>query len=339
MMAVRTARVLAAWCVVLLACGAAAQSTSDSKARIEAGVAELVAELVAICPVAEPADQVAFDGCRRALFHDSLLHRRLSTILLWGRPNPKPGELLKDTTLTQLAPEVWAGLYAPMFMFDGTWTVEYHEGERLYRSRLGARFRNALAPGQYPYPFWHSAKKWDDYQNADTVVFWINPDSGSIVVGQFTNEGRQNARLKNPPVVRPPFDGRWMWTDPDGTVQPQPALFQGLFANDNPYLTELEPLYRDLANAMRKGHCNDCHVPDNPNRMNRLVLLQTPAHAASEIKRLMNAIRRNDMPVDDSLLPLDLEADTRAALLQYGAAFEAVVDAAREWEQTRYGSR
>ena len=338
-MAVRAASVLAGWCAVLLACGAGAQSTAALQARIEAGLAELASELAAICPLADPGDQAAFDDCRRALFHGSLLRRRLSTILLWGRLNPRPGELLKDTTLTQLAPEVWTGLYAPMFMFDGTWTVEYHEGERLYRSRLGARFRNALAPGQYPYPFWHSAKKWDDYQNADTVLFWINPDSGSIVVGQFTNDGRKNPRLKNLPVVRSPFDGRWMWTDPDGTMQPQPALFQGLFAADNPYLAQLEPRYRDLANAMRKGHCNECHVPDNPNRQNRLVLLQTPAHAASEIKRLMNAVRKNDMPVDDSLLPLEIDADTRAALLQYGAAFESVVDAAREWEQTRSGPR
>jgi hypothetical protein len=337
-MALRTSGVLAGWCAVLLACGVGAQSTGGSQARIEAGVEELATELKAICPLADPGDQVAFDDCRGALFHDSLLRRRLSTILLWGRPNPKPGEALKDTTLTQLAPEVWTGLYAPLFMLDGTWTVEYHEGERLYRTRLGARFRNALAPGQYPYPFWHSARKWDDYQNADTLVFWINPGSGSIVVGQFTNEGRENARM-NLPVTRPPFDGRWMWTDPDGTMQPQPALFQGLFAADNPYLAQLEPCYRDLANAMRKGHCNDCHVPDNPKRMNRLVLLQTPANAASEIKRLMNAVRKNDMPVDETLLPLEIDAETKTALLQYGAAFEAVVDAAREWERTRSGPR
>jgi hypothetical protein len=122
-------------------------------------------------------------------------------------------------------------------------------------------------------------------------------------------------------------------------MQPQPALFQGLFAADNPYLAQLEPCYRDLANAMRKGHCNDCHVPDNPKRMNRLVLLQTPANAASEIKRLMNAVGKNDMPVDETLLPLEIDAETKTALLQYGAAFEAVVDAAREWERTRSGPR
>ena len=60
----------------------------------------------------------------------------------------------------------------------------------------------------------------------------------------------------------------------------------------------------------------------------RLVLLQTPAHAASEIKRLMRAVRDNDMPVDDSHLYRDIDPDTRAALLDYGG-----VDAARAWEE------
>jgi hypothetical protein len=86
---------------------------------------------------------------------------------------------------------------------------------------------------------------------------------------------------------------------------------------------------------MRKGHCNDCHVPENPNRMSRLVLLQTPAHAASEIKRLMKAVRNNDMPIDDALLYREIDAESKKALLHYGSAFEALVDAARDWEEAR----
>jgi len=336
--AMRVAGVTAGCCTALLAYGAAAQSTGESRARIEVAAGQLASELVTVCPLADPGDQAAFEHCRQGLFGGSLLRRSLNTILLWGRPHPTPGETLEHTTLTQFAPEVWTGLYAPMFMFDGTWTMEYDEHERLYRARLGALFRNALAPGQYPYPFWHSAKKWNDYQNANAVVFWIKPESGTIMIGQFTNDGRENVRLKSPPVARPPFDGQWMWTEADGTAQPQPALFQGLFAADNPYLAKLEPSYRDFANAMRKGHCAQCHVPDNPNHMSRLVLLQTPVHAASEIKRLMNAVRQNDMPLDDSGLYREIDTDTKAALLQYGAAFEILVDAAREWERIRNGS-
>jgi hypothetical protein len=84
-----------------------------------------------------------------------------------------------------------------------------------------------------------------------------------------------------------------------------------------------------------RGHGNGCHAPDNPSHTNCLVLLQAPAHAASEIRRLMRVVRDNDMPLDDSLVAEEVDADTRAALLDYGAAFEEAVDAARAREQSR----
>src|SRR5262245_5267341 len=326
-----------------LAVGASAQGSGDSSPQEQAAVAVsvglLAAELKAMCPLADPGDQQACDACRQALFRGSRLRASLGAILLWGRPNPVPGTSLKETSLTQFAPEAWTGLYAPLFMFDGTWRLDYDANEKLYRARLGALFRNALDPGQYPYPFWHSAKKWNDYQSANTLVLWIEPPSKSIVAGQFINDGQEHAGLRSPPVARPPFDGQWMWTDANGEPQPAPALFRGLFAGDNPYLAELELRYRDLALVLRSGHCNDCHVPANPDGLKRLVLLQTPVHAASEIKRLMKAVRDNEMPVDDTHLYRDIDPDTRAALLDYGGAFEATVDAARAWEEEHVSPR
>jgi len=63
------------------------------------------------------------------------------------------------------------------------------------------------------------------------------------------------------------------------------------------------------------------------------VLLQMPAHAASEIKRLMRAVRDSDMSVDETRLYREIDPDTRAALLDHGVAFEEAVDAARGWDQ------
>jgi hypothetical protein len=246
-----------AGCCLALALGASAQGHDEARPGIEAPVQQLVRqlaqELSAVCPLADPADQTALEDCRRALFSGSLLRRSQDNILLWGRPHPKPGESLKNTTLTQFAPEAWTGLYAPLFMFDGTWRLDYDEGERLYRASLGALFRNALDPGQYPYPFWHDAKKWNDYQSANTLILWIAPQSGNIVVGQFTNNSQRDPSLKSAPVARPPFDGQWMWTDATGTDQPAPALFRGLFSEENPYLTELEPAYRNLRTPCVRG--------------------------------------------------------------------------------------
>jgi hypothetical protein len=348
-MPLRLARLLGGCLVLCLAIGARAQGLDEQRAAIETavetGVRQIAAELSVLCPLADPADQKALEACRGHLFRGSLLRRSLAPILLWGRL--RPGVTLKDTPLTQFAPEAWTGLYAPMFMFDGTWRLDYDKRERLYRARLGTLFRNALDPGQYPYPFWHDARKWNGYQAADTLILWIAPlsvlmsgaISGAIVAGQFATDGRDASRSGNTPVTRPPFDGQWMWTDATGASQPAPTLFRGLFSQGNPYLGQLEPAYRELADAMRRGQCNDCHVPTNPARMSRLVLLQTPAHAASEIKRLMKTVRDNEMPLDDSLLYHEIHPDTRVALLDHGAVFEALIDAARAWEEARPSPR
>ena len=126
-----------------------------------------------------------------------------------------------------------------------------------------------------------------------------------------------------------------MWTDSAGRTQPQVTLFDGLFRSDNPYLPELDKTYRTLALRMRDGQCDSCHVPDNPNSMKRLVLLQTPAHAAGEIERLMKAVREDKMPLDDMGIEQPLEPKAKAALLESGAAFETALRGAKEWEAKR----
>ena len=118
---------------LVLARGTSAQVHDEARPGIEATVRQITLELSAVCPLADPADQNALEACRGALFTGSLLRRSVDTVLLWGRPHAKPGEKLKNTTLTQFAPEVWTGLYAPLFMFDGTWRLDYDEGEGLYR--------------------------------------------------------------------------------------------------------------------------------------------------------------------------------------------------------------
>src|SRR6187455_784532 len=88
-------------CCLALAFQASAQAPEEARPRIEALVGQLARELAALCPLANPADETALDACRRALFTGSLLRASLDEILLWGRPHSKPGESLKNTTLTQ----------------------------------------------------------------------------------------------------------------------------------------------------------------------------------------------------------------------------------------------
>src|SRR3979490_839517 len=156
---------------------------ADQIAQMASGVA---LELQQICPPASPSDQAAFDRCRRSLFGDSALRRSLAPRLLWGRRNQDAGAALKNTNLTQFAPDAIAGLYLSLFMYSGGNRTKYGERERLYLIRLRAGFRNLLPPGQFPYPFWHEEAKWGAYQAANSGLLWADPKTAKIVIGQVT---------------------------------------------------------------------------------------------------------------------------------------------------------
>ena len=123
------------------------------QAQIEQLAAGIAQELARVCPAAQPGDQAAFDRCRKALFQDSQLKHSLAPIVLWGRVHNDPNASLKQTTLTQFAPDVLTGMYIPLFMFNGKHTVQYDEREKLFLVKLEVAFRNRLAPGEFPYPF------------------------------------------------------------------------------------------------------------------------------------------------------------------------------------------
>ncbi len=303
----------------------------SQRGAVEHFIGTLIRQTATACPLASPADQAALDRCRATLYGDSAFRRGIAPIVLWGRPNPD-GKRLRDTNLTQFAPDVMSGLYLPMFMFTGDYEINFDPTERLYRVRAPALFRNALDPGQYPYPFWHDAKKWADYQAANELTFWVDPAKVKVVIMQFSARGKPDPRLTSLPHTPPAFDGKWMWTDANGQSQPRPTLFVGLLRSNNPYLGQLEGAFKDLAGELRKGTCHQCHAPDNYTAMKRLVLMQTPAHAAGEIKRIMQSVREDKMPLDDAGLYKDIDPALKAALLKYGAAFESMVDAARDWE-------
>jgi hypothetical protein len=163
------------------------------------------------------------------------------------------------------------------------------------------------------------------------VLLWVNPKTAKIVIGQFTERGQDSPVVSTQPIW-PKFDGRWMWMDDEGRIQPRVTLFDGLFRKDNPHLAELDSTYRTLALRMRDAQCDNCNVPNNPMPMRRLLLLHTPAHDAGEIGRLLKAVRADKMPLDDVGNEQPLEPALRRALLESGAAFEASVKAAKDWE-------
>jgi len=319
----------AAVAIVAMAVVLLRESPEARLKRLQARYTAVAAELGRLCPIAAPEDQAAFDRCRKALFGTSVLRDSLPETLLWGRAR---GKSIKDTSLTQFAPDVYAGLYAPLFMFEGRAEVTFDEGEQLYKATLPVRFRNRLAPGQFPYPFWHDTTKWGAYQSATALVFYLRPGDGRIKVAQFLPGVVDEALAASVAADVAAFDGRWLWTDAAGRTQPQVTLFDGLYDARNPHLAQIDSTYRALALELREGECNDCHVPKNPKKIERLVLLQTPAHAAGEIKRILHAVRSGEMPEDEDGHEKPLPAAVKARLLGKAEAFDAVLTEARAWE-------
>ena len=304
--------------------------TADDK-KAERIASWLADELAQICPLADAADQAALDRCRQGLSYESKLKTWLPDIVLWGRQKDV-NVALKASGLNQFSPDMFASMYLPLFMFNGEHSVEYVASEKQYRIHLRSAFRNRLPPGQFPYPFWHEDAKWSGYEKSNEVVFWWGPAKNQFKVVQWSALGATPPLLAVRSEKRPTFDGQWMWTDAQGQIQPKVTVFDGLFEPTNPHLARVEATYKALALRLRESQCNDCHVPSNPDNSNQLVMLQTPAHAAGQIKRLLKSVREDKMPRTSYGIEQALDPLAKAALLEDGVAFDSALDDAKRWE-------
>ncbi|HSV35049.1 MAG TPA: hypothetical protein VLI46_05800 [Ramlibacter sp.] len=336
----RRGRIAAAAAVALLACAglAQAQQAMPVPPAVEQAARDIAAELARHCPVAPAGDTAAYNTCRRGLFGPSTLRSHLPDFVLWGRQSKAADATLRQTNLTQFAPDVWTSMYASLFMFNGKHTVEWVPQERLFRVRLEAAFRNRLAPGQFPYPFWHEEAKWAMYENANEMMLWIAPGTVKIRAAQFTDRAATAMLQPIQPVRYAKHEGPWLWTDQSGKTQPAVTLFDGIYRPENPHIKTVDRQYRDLALQLRESQCSQCHVPNNPDKMSRLVLLSTPAHAAGEIDRLIKSVREDRMPVDEFRIAAPLTADQKKWLLESAEAFRTTVRAAQEWEKNAAGA-
>ena len=308
-------------------------STPSEKVKIEKIISDLGKDMASKCPISGAGDQAAFDVCRNALYNDSPMRQLLSTRTLWGRTPANPETRLKDYGSTQFASEVLAGMYLPLFMYTGQSKVEFNETEGLYKAELGVAFRNQMQPGEFPYPFWHEENKWSQYQGAKTVILWINPETVKIVSGQFTPKGSMGADLGTAKVDHK-FEGTWTWTDADGKQQPKLTLFEGMFSPSNPYMAKLDVTYKEFAMSLREGQCMSCHVPNNPDKMKKLVLMQTPRHAAAEIGRIVDDVKRDKMPLTKWGVEEALPQSVKDIFLTRGENFASAVASAKDWEKT-----
>jgi len=304
---------------------------ADAAKPVEALAETMARELSKLCPPAPRGDVAAHEKCAAGL-RDATFIPWATTGLLWGAE--QKNLRISKWPLTHFTPSVYQLMYLSLFSFTGKWSVDQDPREHVTVIHLEAYFRNAMPPGEYPYPFWHSAAKWGAYEATNELKFFLT-SANLVFVTTRSNAGSEAARGEYAQVIPPAFDGNWQWTDSGGHPQPHVSLFANKYGAGNPFLPVLDKTYKAFAIQARNGTCYECHTPENKATADHLVLLQTPMHASGEINRALKDVRDGKMPEDELGQPKGLDPKLRAAILQTGEEFRDTLAKADRWEATQ----
>jgi hypothetical protein len=332
----RTKKKTSAACLlVLVASVAACERHSASPLAVAATAAHssvsvqdrIAHELLEASPLADPADAKARDEAAERLTAAQDLLGAFGERVLWGGFDPQKRYDPKANTVTELSPIVWAKVYLSTFEFPGPYEVR-REGPYTVLE-IAASFRDGLDSGDYPYPFWHSAKKWHAYVNTRALLLVFEHDR-LLAAYRRPAPDSEGAAARN-------WDSRWRWTDAEGHERPRVALFTYLLSPDNPWLTRLDRAYRDLEVEFRGNNCVSCHSPDNPAKASPLLLLDFPNQALVARHTLVETLRGNKMPPADPKAHKEAgvaDSAVREQLIVLAEEFRRDADAALAFERT-----
>jgi hypothetical protein len=298
---------------------------------------EIAKGIITACPVADPKDKIAHKLCGEKLTKFALLGDSMSESFVWGLET-KAGdyELASNRTTTSFNDFVWRRIYLSMFMFPGKYKIEQVDNRTILR--LPYQFRNQLDMGDYPYPFWHSKKKWDAFQLSPELLFVFEK-------GKIAGALRSVERDKSRPYVAHEWDGKWQWTDEKGEQQPTVTLYKSIFSLTNPHVSELDVAYRAFESESRKFNCAVCHNPSNASKMYPLAILNYPNQALSARHSVVSVIENNTMPppsVDAKQVahPAGIvEEAEKEKLLKLAKAFAQAGDLALAFEKAKTGTQ
>jgi hypothetical protein len=283
-------------------------------------LAKNIAEgLIAASPIADPADEGALRKAAAKLTQFTLLRDALRNPILWGEHAPVTSYRPEESNLNVFNSYVWRRMYLPLFMFSGDYRIEKQEGLTLLN--IDCRFRYALDAGAYPYPFWHSDKKWVSYELATRLIFVF--ENGKIIAS-YRSETQDPSR----PKITRAWDGRFRWVDDRGKEMPYVALFNYLFTPSNPYVGQLDAAYRALEAEARQYNCAYCHSPSNPANMNPLRLINLPNQALSIRHQIVTSLRDNKMPPGGH----NWDREQQNKLIELAKAFAVLGDRALEYD-------
>lgn len=287
--------------------------------------------------MADPADAAARDAAGNQLMKAMELLQSAGDRIVWGQFDPRQGynpdaywrpedapENFRQ--LAELTPRTWVKAYLSLFMFPGPYTI--HQEAHLTVLDIEARFRSGLEDGEYPYPLWHDPAEWAGWVNTARIFLIFEPGRLMAAMRMVPEDG--------PAVAPRPWNGQWTWTDAQGKPQPRVTQFSYLFSPQNPHLAELDRAYGDLRTALVGHDCLSCHRPDNPARMDDLVLLGYPGQALAAGDLLEEVIVEGVMPpARDRKDPGIHDPAARQRLAALAAAFAQKSMLAEDFEMGR----
>jgi len=290
----------------------------------EALATEVGQALVAACPVASAGDEAARTACATNLKDAVVLRDNMVEPFMWGGAKDGRGYAL-DKFINRFNALVWRKMYLSLYMFSD-YSVEIVDGQTILH--MTAQFRNQLDMGSYPYPFWHSASKWEGYQLSPGVDFIIQ---GGKIVGALRPAARDATRSK----LDRTWDGQWTW-EQNNQVQPFVSLYTYIFSQDNPYVQQVDQAYRALEGELRRSSCMLCHSPDNADNIAQLEFFNYPNQALYARHDIVARLEANTMPPTEpafNIVHTGMEDDTqRQSLITLAKSFQTAGDDALRYD-------
>jgi hypothetical protein len=307
--------------------GGCAGTDRVPSATADRDLAQQIAEtLIAACPMASANDEQARAQCAANLSDNKALAAVMKNPFLWGGQKAGTSYHLEESNMNWFNTFVYRRMYLSLMMFPGDMNIE-QTSDGLTVVHLPVMFRNQLDMGSYPYPFWHSQKKWDSYQLAREFIMVIQN-------GKWIGAMRSADQDASRPEVAHTWSGQWQW-EAGATQMPYVSLYKYLLSDRNPNADRLDSAYRALSDGLRSQSCMMCHSPDNHSGITPLEFFNYPNQALVARNSIIARLQQNDMPpaTNDLGLAQGIAADTdRQDLISLAQEFKAAGDAALAFE-------
>jgi len=276
--------------------------------------------------MAPAGDEQARAQCAANLTASKSLAGVMQEPFLWGGQKAGTSYHPEESPMNRFNVYVWRRMYLSLLMFPGSVTIE-QTPDGLTVAHVATNFRNDLDMGSYPYPFWHSKKKWDSYQQSGEIVLIVQK-------GKWIGAMRSSTLDATRPQVAHTWSGQWHW-EKGAEQMPYVSLYKYLLSPENPNTDRLDTAYRALSDGLRSKSCFMCHSPDNHANMTQLEFFNYPNQALYSRNSIIADLQANVMPPanNDLGLPAGIaDPAERDELITLAKEFKAAGDQALRYE-------